>query len=94
MPPFNWRGSGATDAWLGAVDQDNTRMKEKDGFSVLGLPTHLRIEGDLAYAVFPDHFRYKRAGVQVKEDGTWTVNARRTPEGWRIIAWTYSAGAH
>jgi hypothetical protein len=94
MPPFSWRGPGAMDAFLVAVEQDNTRMKDTDGFSVLGPPTYIRVEGDVAYAVFPDHFRYNRAGVKVNEDATVTFNARRTPDGWRVVALTYSAAAH
>jgi hypothetical protein len=94
MPPFVWSGPKATDAWLGDVVKDAQVMGDTDGSSVLGPPTYVRIEGDRAYAAFPDHFSYKRHGVTVNEDARWTFTAERTPAGWRIVAWAYSADAH
>jgi hypothetical protein len=94
MPPFHWSGPGALDAWLTSVGQDDDRMKDTGGFSVLGAPTFVRIEGDRAYAVFPDHFGYRRAGTPVKEDAAWTIVAQDRAGGWIITAWSYTAAAH
>ena len=94
LPPFIWQGPGAFDAWLAAAHQDDVRLKITDASSVFGPPTYVRVEGDRAYAVFPDHYRYERAGVQVTEDGTFTIVARKSPNGWRIIASAYSAAPH
>ena len=69
-------------------------MHDTDGISVLDPPKYVRIEGDRAYASIPDHFSYKRAGVQVREDATWTIVAQKRAGGWLIVAWTYSADAH
>jgi len=94
MPPFIWRGAGATEAWLADVAKDADLNKDTDSFSVLGPPTFIRIEGDRAYAVFPDHFTYKRHGVRVNEDARWTFTAQNSPTGWHIVATSFSAGAH
>ena len=94
MPPFTWRGPGATDAFLGDVERDAERMKDTESSSVVGPPTFIRIEGNHAYAVFPDHFRYKRAGVPVSEEATMAITALKSPAGWQIVAFAYSAGAH
>jgi len=93
-PPFIWQGPGAFDAWLAAIHEDDARLRITDASSVFDPPTYIRVEGDLAYAVLPDHYRYKRDGVQVNEDATFTLVARKTSAGWRIIATTYSAAAH
>jgi len=94
VPPFIWQGPGAFDAWLAAAHQDDVQMKITDASSIFDPPTYVRIEGDNAYAVFPDHYRYKKAGVPVSEDGTFTLVARKTSNGWRIIASAYAAAAH
>jgi ketosteroid isomerase-like protein len=94
MPPFLWRGRGAVNAWLAAVAKDEARMKDTDGHSVLGPPTYIRVDGNQAYAVFPDQFSYKRAGVPISEDGTATFALRKTGTGWKIKGFSYSAAAH
>jgi hypothetical protein len=94
MPQFAWQGAGATDAWLSDVARDDQRLKITDGASALGPPTYVRVEGDQAYAVFPDHYSYKRDGVRVDERATWTITARKSAGGWRIVAWSFAADAH
>ena len=94
VPPFAWLGRDATGDWLVSVDADNRKLNETDAVSELGAPTYIRVEDDHAYAVFPERFRYKRAGKPVRENGTWTFQASRNSDGWRITAWTYSASSH
>jgi ketosteroid isomerase-like protein len=93
-PPYIWQGPSAVDAWLAAADQYTSRMKMTDQVVRIGPPTYIQVEGDSAYAVFPEHFGYKRAGVQVNEEATLTAVARKTANGWRIVSATYAAPAH
>jgi ketosteroid isomerase-like protein len=94
MPPFHWSGPGAVDAWLADVDRDTSRYKDTDGFSVLGPPTFVRVEGDMAYASFPDQFSYKRNGRPVREKATLAVVFRKTAAGWRMTSVSYAADRH
>ncbi|MBL6938678.1 MAG: hypothetical protein ISS15_09920 [Alphaproteobacteria bacterium] len=48
------------------------------------------VEGDHAYAVVKTDFSYKRQGKPSIEHGTITYALDRTPEGWRIAAWTWT----
>jgi uncharacterized protein (TIGR02246 family) len=94
MPPFVWRGHGAIDAWLGDADKDTQLNKDTEAVSILGPPAFLRVEGDRAYASFPDHFGYKRGGRQIREAGAVTFVLRRTDAGWRAISVAYVADRH
>jgi C1A family cysteine protease len=64
-----------------------------DGTVNLGDPKHVDITGDRAYVVIPASFAWQANGKPMKENGsTWTLVLQKDPAGWRIAAWTWSAG--
>jgi ketosteroid isomerase-like protein len=48
------------------------------------------VEGDHAYAVVKTDFSFKRKGKPMVEHGTITYALDKTPDGWRIAAWTWT----
>jgi hypothetical protein len=93
VPPYSWRGPDALGAFLVDAGKDAQRMQDTDSHTTLGPPRVVNIEGDNAYAVFPYHFSYKRAGVPMSEDAILAFAAQRSPAGWQIVSMAFSAGA-
>jgi hypothetical protein len=88
--PHHWSGSDAFAAWGAAYGKDAKANGVTDGALKMKKPHRLQIDGDSAYAVVPTDYSYKRQGKAVVEHGTITYALTRTPQGWRIAAWTYS----
>jgi ketosteroid isomerase-like protein len=91
FPPHVWQGPTACADWFKAFTASDDAAGVTDGAVTLGTPWRVDVTGNLAYAVVPASFSYKVHGKPVTESGNvYTAVLRKTPAGWRIIAWAWS----
>ena len=89
--PYVWRGPHACDDWR----RDQLATGEKSGISearlVLGQPLHLKVSGEVAYAVFPATLTYTKDHKTVSLPGNlWTVALRKVGVVWKIASWSFT----
>ncbi len=59
-------------------------------FIVLSKPSHVVVDGDRGYAVFPANFKFKRAGKPAHELGFLTFAMQKIGGAWKIAGWTWT----
>jgi ketosteroid isomerase-like protein len=90
FPPHTWQSCSA---WWNDYNAWAKKGGVTDGTVPLGAPKHVDITGDRAYVDVPASFAYKQNGKPMKETGSmWTLVLQKEGTGWRIVAWTWSAG--
>ena len=87
FPPYHWSSIAA---WATDLGKDAAAHGDTGGSLAIVKAGNIRIEGDHAYAVVATDYSYSRKGVPAVEHGTITYALDRTPEGWRIAAWTWT----
>jgi hypothetical protein len=92
LPPFIWRGPTATAEWWDDFGKDADRNGDSGFTTQFGKPVYIRIEGDRAFVVTPDHYTYKRHGAPMAEDSLMSAALVRTDKGWLIAGWAYAGG--
>jgi len=90
IPPFEWRGPGACSRWQKDEDAAMQQGGMTDASATMGKPQQLTIAGDRAYVVAPTTFSFTQKGKRLTQIATSTLVLRKTPAGWRIIAWTWA----
>jgi ketosteroid isomerase-like protein len=91
FPPHVWRGAGACSQWFSSYQADARESGITDGRVTLGIPRHVDVAGNRAYAVFPASFTYKQKGKMVQEIGSrFTLVLVKDQGGWRITAWAWA----
>jgi ketosteroid isomerase-like protein len=91
FPPHLWQGAGACSRWFGDYQADTRKNGITDGKVTLGIPRHVDVTGDRAYAVFPASFTYKQKGKLVQEIGSrFTLVLVKEQDGWHITAWAWA----
>jgi ketosteroid isomerase-like protein len=91
FPPHHWQGPTAFADWGRDFGVDAQKHGDTDPFVTLGVPTHVSIEGDRAYAVFPSTYSFKEHGKQIDETGsTMTFALQKFANGWRIVGWSWA----
>jgi len=91
FPPHAWQGATACSDWLTDFDAFNQKNGISDPRATLGKPTHVDINGDRAYVVFPASYNYKQNGKPVAETGsTLTVSLQKLAAGWRMTGWAWA----
>jgi len=91
FPPHTWQ---TCSVWLNDYNAWARKNGVTDGVVTLGDPKHVDVTGDhRAYVVVPATFTYTSGGKSMKQSGsTWTLVLQKGTAGWRITAWTWSAG--
>ncbi|HEV2364206.1 MAG TPA: hypothetical protein VGS12_08425 [Caulobacteraceae bacterium] len=93
VPPHAWKGPGAFTAWAGDLAKASKAAGDTDEKVMMGRPSRLVIEGDVAYAVFPVIYRYNEKGVATVEPAHMVYAFRKEGGAWKITAWTWAGGA-
>ena len=94
FPPNEWDGAGACSKWLSDFIASNRADEITDGFITLSEPRHIAITAQRAYIVAPVTFTFKKKGKPMKASGSiLTFALQNGVSGWRIVGWSYSAGA-
>ncbi|MEI9990968.1 MAG: nuclear transport factor 2 family protein [Rhizomicrobium sp.] len=88
--PHAWSGANAFAQWGADYGVFAKAQQMTEPFVVLAKPTHVLIEGDRGYAVFPANFTFKRAGKPVREPGVMTFAMQKIDGKWKIAGWTWT----
>lgn len=88
--PYFWGGHGVLNRWAADYAKDAQAKGITEPQVTLGEVTRELIEGDRAYVVVPSLYRYKLKGVAMAEVAQMTFALRRQPDGWKIVAWTWT----
>ena len=89
-PPFVWKGPGACQAWLGDLDRDGKAQGQSAQSVSISAPVREEISGDNAYVIVPATYAFKVKGVAMHEPSRMTFALRKTADGWKISAWTWT----
>ena len=91
FPPHEWHGSGACSTWMNDYDSDAKKNGITDGHVTLAKPRHVDVNGDHAYVVVPDNYRFKQKGKAVNETGSiLTVVLQKSGAEWKITGWSWT----
>lgn len=90
VPPYQWRGSQAFQAWGTALDGDSKKRGITDQAVALGAPTRQETSGDRAYVVVPAVYTFKEGGVAMREAAQMTFVLQKGAAGWLIHGWTWT----
>ena len=93
LAPHLWHGPTTAEDWYRDVLVAAEHEGATDYFVSLGEPLHVNVTGDSAYVVLPASMKLTVRGKQVTQSGAmFTTALRKTTDGWRITAWTWTKG--
>jgi Domain of unknown function (DUF4440) len=72
IAPFRWTGTGAVEAWLGAMGANAARMGATAIIMALDEPTRIEISQDRAYALVPGKLTLSSDSEPMVADGILT----------------------
>ena len=90
IAPYIWRGKDAYAQWWRAALGDMRKKGMSEPFTKLLSPSHVEINGDRAYAVFPVIFTFKKLGKPQQQRATLTYALIEVAGRWRITGWAWS----
>ena len=90
VPPHQWHGPGALQAWAGDLMKSAAAAGQSDEQVVLGRTIRAQVDGDTAYVVMEASFNYKEHGQPVAEPAQMVFALRQEAGGWKISAWAWS----
>lgn len=90
VAPFHWHGPDARDRWMAAIARDFETRNRANGSIVLADPVVARVEGEVAYFVFPAAFAFEEGGLRYTREATIAVTAVRLDGTWKISSWTWA----
>lgn len=83
VPPLQWRGPGAFQAWT-------TALQQAAGGAGVTLHGSGRTDRDTAYVIAPVLYSYQTHGAVVVEPARMAISVRREGAGWRITGWAWA----
>jgi len=88
--PYLWQGASAAADWGAGLQKSMTA--DHDTGLTLGLsdPSHLSVNGDKAYAVYPTTLTYSHKGEPMKEPGAFAFVLDKSSGTWRITSWAWA----
>ena len=90
VPPHEWHGPGAFQAWLGALDAGMKAQGQTDGAVTLGDTIRADVNGDAAYVVVATTFNYKQRGAPITEPSEAVFSLKNGAGGWKITGWAWA----
>jgi len=90
MAPHIWSGSGAFQAWAGAVMADAKANGESGNAVTLGDVIRSQDDGDTAYVTINATYSYTQKGAAIAEPAQMAFALRKTSGDWKITAWAWS----
>jgi hypothetical protein len=88
--PFHWEGVSANADWFAAFQKDSAAGGVTDIALHLSAPSHLSVNGDKAYAVFPTVIADKHHGKTEQEHGAFAFALEKSSGSWRIASWAWA----
>jgi len=93
FPPHHWQGATACADWAKAYTGYGKANGIAGGHVALAAPSHVTVDGNSAYAIFPANYTFTQKGKpQSVPHSVWTVALAKQVAGWRIVGWTWSDG--
>ena len=85
VPPRQWSGPGAFQAWTASLQQVVGPTE-----APLTLRGSTRADRGMAYVIAPVLFSYQTRGAVVVEPATLAISLRRERAGWKIVGWAWA----
>lgn len=88
--PYAWQGASAAADWYAGLQKSSEA--DHDTNLVIGVsdPSHLSVNGDKAYAVYPTVLTFSHNGKPMKERGTFAFALDKTSGAWHITSWAWA----
>jgi hypothetical protein len=88
--PYLWQGASAAAEWNEGLQK--SAMADHDAGLKIGLsaPSHLSVNGDNAYAVYPTTLTFTHKGKPAKERGAFAFALEKSAGAWRITSWAWA----
>jgi hypothetical protein len=90
IPPYQWRGAKAFQAWAADLDSDAKKQGITEPSVALSKPTRIEKTSDRAYVVVPAVYTFKQRGTAMREAAQMTFALSRGASGWLIHGWTWT----
>ncbi len=90
VPPHEWHGPGAFQAWLADLGKTSTAAGQTDEKVTLGQVVRDQIDGDTAYVVVKVTFNYLQHGKPVVEPAEISAALANQGGVWKITGWAWA----
>lgn len=90
VPPHEWHGPGAFQAWLADLGKMSTAAGQTDEKVTLGQVVRDQIDGDTAYVVVKVTFNYLQHGKPVVEPAEISAALANQGGAWKITGWAWA----
>jgi hypothetical protein len=90
VPPHEWHGPGAFQAWLADLGKTSTAAGQTDEKVTLGQVVRDQIDGDTAYVVVKVTFNYLQHGKPVVEPAEISAALANQGGAWKITGWAWA----
>ena len=90
FPPHVWQGPTACARWFHNFHSFAAKSGITEPIVSLGKAQHVDITNDVAYAVIPTIFEFKKDGKPVKETGIITLKLQKNATTWLIAGWAWA----
>ncbi len=90
--PHRWVGPGAIKAWFADFGAFCGKQGITQPHVTTGAASHVEQDSNHAYVVLPAVFTFRMKGKAHREEGTMTLSLDRYRSGWKIAAFSWSAG--
>jgi ketosteroid isomerase-like protein len=90
VPPFEWRGQGAFQAWAGDLAAYDKKNGISDEHVAISAATRTEVDGDRAYVIAPAVYTFKQGGASMRASSQMTFALKKESTGWMIQAWTWT----
>jgi hypothetical protein len=92
IPPHEWHGPGAFQAWLADLGKASTAAGQTDEKVMLVSVVRDQIDGNTAYVVVKVTFNYLQHGKPVVEPAEISIALANPGGAWKITGWAWAGG--
>jgi ketosteroid isomerase-like protein len=88
--PHLWRGAGAFQAWAADLGKESQAKGRSEEGVTLGAVKRQEVDGDMAYLIMAADYHFLEKGRPFHEPSQMTFALKKTADGWKIAAWTWT----
>ena len=90
VPPHLWQGPNGFMSWAGDLTKDDKAAGISGEAVTLGVVKRQVVSGDMAYVIVEATYSFKQGGKSLREPSQMTYALKKTAQGWKIAAWTWT----
>jgi ketosteroid isomerase-like protein len=90
VAPHLWQGPNAFMGWAGDLTKDDKAAGISGEAVTLGVVKREVVSGDMAYVIIEAVYSFKQGGKSLREPSQMTYALKKTAQGWKIAAWTWT----